>query len=228
MVKGKSKKKSLDRHQVADYYSMGILMLWTLCIIRIVIMNRIEGKLERKLDGYADFLRRRRLAQPKHQPHLVQWVREFLIFAAEHRGHTFEQTLALFLTTLGKRTGIKPWQIRQAADAVRIYRYQYQADAGEAGEEEAKKVWTGNEDGLLAQMREIIRLRHYAKNTEKTYLHWTRRFLGYRKQAGLTGEPAAADVKAFLTRLAMAKIGPGSRLSLLPAYKICLKFFCFL
>ena len=102
-------------------------------------MNRVEGELERKLDGYADFLRRRRLAQPKHQPHLVRWVREFLIFAAKHRGHTFEQTLALSLTTLGKRTGIKPWQIRQATDAVRIYRYQYRADAGEAGEEKAKK-----------------------------------------------------------------------------------------
>ncbi len=199
IVKG----KSLNQHQVADYLSMDISMLWRLCIIRIVIMNRVEGELERKLDGYADFLRRRRLAQPKHQPHLVRWVREFLIFAAKHRGHTVEQTLALFLTTLGKRTGIKPWQVRQATDAVRIYRYQYRADAGEAGEEKAKKAWTGNEDSLLARMREIIRLRHYAKSTEKTYLHWTQRFLAYREQAGLMGEPAAADVKAFLTRLAM-------------------------
>ncbi|MHA1743582.1 MAG: phage integrase N-terminal SAM-like domain-containing protein [Candidatus Heimdallarchaeota archaeon] len=37
-------------------------------------------------------------------------------------------------------------------------------------------------------MREIIRLRHYAKSTEKTYLHWTRRFLAYRKHAGLAGK----------------------------------------
>ncbi|WP_177193633.1 hypothetical protein [Thermodesulforhabdus norvegica] len=44
-------------------------------------MNRVERELERKLNGYADFLRRRRLALSKHQPHLVRWVREFLIFS---------------------------------------------------------------------------------------------------------------------------------------------------
>ncbi len=84
------------------------------------IMNQAEGELERKLGGYAVFLRKRQLAPPKHQPHLVRWVREFLIFAAEHRGYTFEQTLDMFLSALGKRTGVNPWQIRQATDAVRI------------------------------------------------------------------------------------------------------------
>ena len=180
-------------------------MLWRLCVIRDGIMNRGEGELERKLGGYAVFLRKRQLAPPKHQPHLVRWVREFLVFATEHRGYTFEQTLDMFLAALGERTGVKPWQIRQATDAVRIYRYQYRTDSGKSGEGKPRKAWSGNEDGLLARMQEIIRLRHYAKSTEKTYLHWTRRFLAYRKHAGLAGEPTAADVKAFLTRLAMVE-----------------------
>ncbi len=168
-------------------------------------MSKVDGELKAVLEGYSNFLRERKLALPKHQPPLVRWVREFLIFAAEHRGHTFEQTLALFLTALGERPGIKPWQIRQATDAVHIYRYQYRADSGEAGEEEPKKAWAGNDDDLLARLQEIIRLRHYAKSTEKTYLRWTRRFLSYREQASLTGEPTAADVKGFLTRLAMVE-----------------------
>jgi len=75
------------------------------------IMNRGEGELERKLGGYAVFLRKRQLAPPKHQPHLVRWVREFLVFATEHRGYTFEQTLDMFLAALGERSGVKPWQI---------------------------------------------------------------------------------------------------------------------
>ena len=57
----------------------------------------------------------------------------------------------------------------------------------------------------LERLREVIRLRHYAKSTEKTYLHWNRRFLVYRRETGAEGEPTAADAKAFLTHLAMVE-----------------------
>ena len=60
-------------------------------------------------------------------------MREFLLFARAHGGFTFEQTLDLFLAQVGERIGTKPWQLQQAADAVRIYRYQYRgAKAGDA------------------------------------------------------------------------------------------------
>ena len=78
-------------------------------------MSEVGKKLKTVLEGYAKFLRDRDLAPPKHQPHLVRWVREFLLFAEEHGGYTFEQTLDLFLAAIGKRVGIKPWQIQQAA-----------------------------------------------------------------------------------------------------------------
>ena len=82
-------------------------------------------QLKTVLEGYASFLRERKLVLPKHQPYLVRWVRDFLLSAGEHGGYTFEQTLDLFLSSIGQRVGIKPWQIQQAADAVRIYRFQY-------------------------------------------------------------------------------------------------------
>jgi len=40
--------------------------------------------LQAVLDGYAKFLRDKDLALPKHQPYLVRWVREFLLFAQGH------------------------------------------------------------------------------------------------------------------------------------------------
>lgn len=49
------------------------------------------------LDEYANFLREKKLTAPKHQPYLVQRVREFLLFARQHAGYSFEQTLDLFL-----------------------------------------------------------------------------------------------------------------------------------
>jgi len=72
-------------------------------------------QLQAVLDGYAKFLRDKKLALPKHQPCLVRWVREFLAFATEHTGYTFEQTLDLYLAEMGQREGIKPWQAQQAA-----------------------------------------------------------------------------------------------------------------
>jgi len=118
---------------------------------------------------------------------------------------TFEQTQDMFLAALGKRTGVEPWQIRQATTRVRIYRYQYRTDSAKSEKEKPSKALASNENDLLARLQEIIRLRHYAKSTEKYYLHWTRWFFAYRKDTGLSGEPTAADVKAFLTRLAMVE-----------------------
>ena len=81
------------------------------------------------LDGFSKFLREKDLAPARHQPYLVRWVREFLLFAQTHRGYSFEQTLDLFLAEVGGRVGMKPWQTQQAANAVRIYRYQFRGPA---------------------------------------------------------------------------------------------------
>jgi hypothetical protein len=100
--------------------------------------------LQAVLDGYAKFLLDKDLALPKHEPYLVGWVRQFLDFAREHAGYTFEQTLDLFLAEIGKRVGSKLWQVRQAADAVRIYRRQnHSADAH-------RQVGAGKYDGMDA------------------------------------------------------------------------------
>jgi hypothetical protein len=59
------------------------------------------------LDGYAQFLQEKKflqdkkLALDKHQPYLVRWVREFLLFARAHAGYSFEQTLKRFLAEAG-------------------------------------------------------------------------------------------------------------------------------
>jgi len=78
-------------------------------------MAKIGKALESVLEGYASFLRERMLAPLKHQPYLVRWVQEFLLFAEQHRGYTFEHTLELFLAALRERVGIKSWPVRQAA-----------------------------------------------------------------------------------------------------------------
>lgn len=162
-----------------------VWVLWRLCLIGSLDMSGADEKLLVVLEGYSNFLREKKLALPKHQPHLVRWVRQFLLFARKYSDYTFEQTLDSFLTALGQRPGVDPWQIQQAADAIRIYHYQYRGYRGRREFEPKGIGASGNDESLLERLREVIRLRHYARSTEKTYLHWTRRFLAYRKHAGL-------------------------------------------
>ena len=115
-------------------------------------MAKVGKALESVLEGYANFLRERMLAPLEHQPYLVRRVQELLLFAEQHRSYTFEQTLELFLAALGERAGIKRCQIQQAADALRIYRYQYRADASRAEEARPTPTTTGTDEGQLHRL----------------------------------------------------------------------------
>ena len=44
-------------------------------------MAKVGKALESVLEGYASFLRERMLAPLEHQPYLLRWVQEFLLFA---------------------------------------------------------------------------------------------------------------------------------------------------
>ena len=81
------------------------------------------------LDGCAQFLGDKAIVLSKHQPCLVLWGREYAGSAVDYTGYTFEQTLDLYLAEVGRRVDIKPWQVQQTADAVRIYRMARRSDA---------------------------------------------------------------------------------------------------
>lgn len=60
----------------------------------------------------------------------------------------------------------------------------------------------GRQPRLLDQVRDAVRRKHYSYRTEKTYLHWVRRFIffhGKRHPADM----AEPEVAAFLTHLAV-------------------------
>ncbi len=61
---------------------------------------------------------------------------------------------------------------------------------------------------LLDQLRQRIRARHYSRQTEKSYVDWTKRFLHYHAASGGWRHPrdlGASDVEAFLTHLAVER-----------------------
>ena len=55
---------------------------------------------------------------------------------------------------------------------------------------------------LLDQVRETIRLKHYSKKTEKTYVSWIRRFILFHGKRH-PEEMGEREIEAFLSHLAV-------------------------
>jgi site-specific recombinase XerD len=54
---------------------------------------------------------------------------------------------------------------------------------------------------LLEQVRDAILVRHYARNTEKAYVYWIKKFLFYNER--YPKQTGASEVQAFLTHLSV-------------------------
>ena len=127
-----------------------------------------EASLSALLKNFAAFLNSRDLVPKKYRRFFVQWVREFLRFADQHKGETFEQTLDRFLAEVSDRPGIQSWKIQQAANAIRIYRFQFRKSLVKLPLSTAPSSTSAMDHRtILNRFREILRLRRYATRTEK-------------------------------------------------------------
>ena len=184
-----------------------------------------------ELAAYEEWLRERRVAPDLRVPYFARWVERFLRLRDGRPREVWHDTLEVLLEDLGNGH-YKPWQVRQAADAVTLYCGQFcermathaapernapsQRGAEGKGPEGGVSTVVGQgtrTDGageelthaqMLAEMRRILRLRHYSPSTERSYLGWTGRFLRY---VGRSGEyvPTTEDVQAYLSYLAVRR-----------------------
>ncbi len=72
---------------------------------------------------------------------------------------------------------------------------------------------TGQPKRLLDQVKDVMRVRHYALRTEQAYSDWIRRYVkfhGMKSRADLAG--GTAKIEAFLTHLAVAgQVAPSTQ-----------------
>ena len=64
------------------------------------------------------------------------------------------------MAEVGRRVGVKPWQIQQAADAVRIYRHQFRGAEQREANAATSRTTAADDGSLVRRLREVIRLRH--------------------------------------------------------------------
>ncbi len=152
----------------------------------------------RDLELFESFLRQRRVIPEKRIPFYMHWVRRFLAFSRQHTEIPRQEMVAAFLRHLAKEK--EDWQVKQARDAVRLYRYFRESPQdGEKGGKKRAAEW-----GLVeAKMREALRLRHRSIRTERTYLGWVRAFA---EASGVRPEDVTSgDVRRFLSHLAVER-----------------------
>jgi integron integrase len=162
------------------------------------------------LPDFQDFLLSRKLAPEKNVPYLANWVSKFLAFNNRKGQADIGQTVAEFLNSLEAREDIKDWQFRQAGEAVSLYLNHFKG--GEelktlSGKERLARRLSDSRK-LLAEMKRLIRLKHFAYNTELAYLDWVERFFAYMREI-TKGDPDAdltpEAVQNFLSHLAITK-----------------------
>jgi site-specific recombinase XerD len=54
---------------------------------------------------------------------------------------------------------------------------------------------------LLDQLRDAIRIKHYSHSTEKTYIHWAKRYILFHNKRH-PAEMGVPEIEAFLSHLA--------------------------
>ncbi|PMB17675.1 phage integrase N-terminal SAM-like domain-containing protein, partial [Fischerella thermalis] len=55
---------------------------------------------------------------------------------------------------------------------------------------------------LLEQVQDVIRVKHYSYQTEKTYIYWIRRYILFHNKRH-PKDMGSAEIEAFLTHLAV-------------------------
>ena len=145
-----------------------------------------EGSIIMKynINGYKDELSTLNMLQENHIPYMIGWVKHFLVL-----GNPDDAVFADILC----REGREDWQIRQALDAVKIYRSMYPEESTAVIEKSAEPMQI---------MRDSLEVRHYARSTVKTYMQWCSRYFAYCECNEIITNSDSA-FKAFLSYLAL-------------------------
>ncbi len=154
---------------------------------------------------YKEFLRNNKLTKDRHIQYYARWVKWFAQYCRNDRRRLTWTNVTAYVQTVSKK--LEEWQIRQVDDALTIYMGSYlpQIHGIDISETTARyqiptengaRSWETVVQGIV----DAVRLRQYARQTEKTYVNWVRQFASYlNHRAPITVTPL--DVRNFLTHL---------------------------
>jgi integron integrase len=149
----------------------------------------------RLLDQLRQTARRRGYAEPAVAA-FADWSRRFILFHAKrHPGELGLSEIGQFLASIA-HTEKDPLRALAASRAALDFLYceVLHLDLGELPQPRPPR--------LLDQVRQVLRVRHYALRTEECYVKWATRFIRFH-QLRHPRDMGAAEVEQFLTHLAV-------------------------
>ena len=153
------------------------------------------------LEPFVTFMRQRRQPLERHVPYFTSWVRRYLQTDLPGITISLEDRIQFFCDALSRSKGVQDWQVNQARMAVELYELVFKKEQQKAPGDAQPAPAT---ESLLAQMRELIRIRHYAISTERTYLDWARRYLHHAATHQLDHQSDGA-MRSYLSYLSLSR-----------------------
>lgn len=153
------------------------------------------------LDQFRTYLLNTVKIKSKYIPFYLKWISDCYVFLEKQiQDRINGDQKKHFLKHLSKIH--EEWQVKQADYALRLY--DYFLSRTQAGKDENTLSLSHEWKKLEENTRKVLRLRHLALSTEKTYIIWLRLFKGFVKEK-LPYELNGTDLKDFLTHLAVER-----------------------
>ena len=133
------------------------------------------------LPDFQEYLRSMSLVHENYIPFYAHWASKFLSFSCDHENLSHELKVEKFMDHLTSRERVSDWQIRQAHDAIKLYIHQYlnSSDSQSGSLHTQKREHKSLRSRIMEEMRQALRIKHYAYRTEISYLEWIKEFYRY-------------------------------------------------
>ena len=166
------------------------------------------------LSTYERFLRERGLVPERQLPFYIGWIKRYLLSSVPSRDLKDDDKRIVFNEVLSQDRRVQEWQLEQADRALVLYQSMFASSPSAPRSPEPAVLGpvpaapaatipapSCNLTDALRGMREVLRLRHLAYNTEKSYCRWVQRYYYYVGEHGLALRDVGS-VRAFLSALA--------------------------
>jgi integron integrase len=177
---------------------------------RVEFFHQQEHKMNHILPEFQKFIAQRKLAAENQIPFYANWASKFLQFSNSRQDKPLDLRIQMFLDVLKQDKKLQDWQFTQADNALKLYIHHFLAGNTSVlspATETAPENKYPDAQTVQEKIREILRIKHYAYSTERTYIDWFLRFHAYltgvKNKDWETRGADETDVRDFLGHLAI-------------------------
>ena len=161
------------------------------------------------LPEFQEFLGSKSLVNEKYITFYAHWASNFPAFSKSNDNFSHEVQVRKFTDYLKSNDNIADRQIRQADNAIQLYVHHFR-DNGELAPHTFQQQTSDPAaiSEILEDMRQALRIKHYAYRTELSYLECVEKFFNYTmrvKKKDLKAGLNSDDVREYLSYLALTR-----------------------